>query len=174
MPEKRETVPKEMRPTYDAIVALTDKVCQEHINEEYAEMCRRLAAALARKRPSPLARGKLEVWACGVVYTIGTINFLYDRTDKPYLPIRELCRLFGVNQNTASAKSLFIKKLFKIHVMEPEWTLPSRMDSNPRAWYIKVNGFIIDTRYASPEIQAEAFMRGLIPYIPKRPKNQDQ
>jgi hypothetical protein len=27
-------------------------------------LCRKLVAALARKRPSPLTRGKPEVWAC--------------------------------------------------------------------------------------------------------------
>ena len=34
------------------------------------------------------------------------------------------------------------------------------------AWMIEVNGFMVDARYASVEIQEEAFQRGLIPYIP--------
>src|SRR5512142_1249919 len=97
MPEKLESIPKQIRPTYDAIVALIDKVCQEHLNAEYAEVSRRLAGALARKRPSPLARGKMEVWACAITYTIGRVNFLFDQSQTPHLCADELCKLFGVS-----------------------------------------------------------------------------
>ena len=72
------TVPSDARPIYEAITALTDAFCREYLNEEYAEMCRGLAAGLARKRPTPLARGKLEVWACGIIRAIGFVNFLDD------------------------------------------------------------------------------------------------
>lgn len=64
-----------------------------------------------------------------------------------------------------------IKKMLNIGLMEPEWTLPSRMDNNPMAWYISVNGLIVDARTMPREIQEVAFHKGLIPYIPAdRPK----
>ena len=166
MSNKRESIPNEMRATYDAILALTDKVCQEHLNEEYAALCRRLAAALARKRPSPLARGKPEIWACAIVYTIGAINFLFDKSQTPHLRADELCRLFGVSPNTASAKSNQIRKMFNMFQMDPRWTLPSMMDRNPMVWILSVNGFLVDIRYAPRGAQEEAFRKGLIPYIP--------
>lgn len=31
---KYEKVPNQMKPTFDAIVALTDEFCKEHLNEE--------------------------------------------------------------------------------------------------------------------------------------------
>lgn len=34
------------------------------------------------------------------------------------------------------------------------------------AWIIEVNGLAVDARHVPPGIQAEAFRRGLIPYIP--------
>src|SRR4051812_10640901 len=52
------------------IVGLTDQFCREHLNEEYADLCRRLTEKLARKRPSPLVGGKPTTWACGIVRTI--------------------------------------------------------------------------------------------------------
>lgn len=169
-----ELVPKEMRATYDAIVALTDKVCQEHLNAEYALMCRKLAAALARKRPSPLARGKTEVWACGIAYTIGMVNFLFDKTQKPHMRADELCRAFGVSPSTGSNKSQVIRKMFNMMRFDPRWTLPSLMDQNPLVWMIMVNGFIIDARYAPREVQEIAFRKGLIPYIPgERPQDDE-
>jgi hypothetical protein len=85
-----EKVPKKMQAVYDAIVALTDKVCQEHLTEEYAQASRHLAATLCRKRPSPLASGKPESWACGIVYTLGQVNFLFDRSQTPYVSAQDL------------------------------------------------------------------------------------
>jgi len=43
-----------MKARYAEITALTDIFCREMLNEEYAQVCREMTAALARKRPSPL------------------------------------------------------------------------------------------------------------------------
>jgi hypothetical protein len=51
---RSETVPAAMQERYAEIAALTDAFCAEHLNAEYAQTCRWLLAALARKRPSPL------------------------------------------------------------------------------------------------------------------------
>jgi len=56
--------------------------------------------------------------------------------------------------------------LFHIGLMDPEWTLPSRIDDNPMVWMISVNGLILDARYVPREIQEAAYRKGLIPYIP--------
>jgi hypothetical protein len=50
--------------------------------------------------------------------------------------------------------------------MDPSWTLPSQMDSNPLVWLLQVNGFLMDIRHAPREAQEAAFQKGLIPYIP--------
>ena len=40
------------------IIGLIDEFCREHLNEEYAGLCRKLAEKLARNRPSPLVGGQ--------------------------------------------------------------------------------------------------------------------
>ena len=83
--KKSESLPIKMQPVYDEIVALTDAVCGEHLDEEYAELARKMAAALARKRPSPLERGRKDVWAAAIVYSLGNVNFLFDKiSGAPY------------------------------------------------------------------------------------------
>jgi len=67
-----------MRAKFDEIMALVGQVCEEYLDEEYAQLARYATAALARKRPSPLARGRVDIWACGIVYALGTVNFLFD------------------------------------------------------------------------------------------------
>lgn len=73
-------IPQAVRPYADRIVAATDAACLEHLDEEYADLCRRLVGKLARKRPSPLARGDLGIWAAGVVCAIAQLNFLFDQS----------------------------------------------------------------------------------------------
>ena len=78
-----KSVPKGMQATYDAIVRLTDEVCDRHLNAEYRELARDMAAALCRKRPSPLASGQPRTWACAILYELGRVNFLSDRSTQP-------------------------------------------------------------------------------------------
>ncbi len=148
------------------LIEMTDSFCKEFLNEEYAELCRKLAAALARKRPSPLLQGRLETWACGIVRTIGWVNHLDDRSQKPHLKLTFIDKAFGVAESTGSGKSKAIRTMLKIRDFDPKWTLPSKMDENPMVWWLEVDGFLIDIRDTPREFQEAAFAKGLIPYIP--------
>jgi hypothetical protein len=125
-----KSVPKSMQATWEAIVALTDAFCDQHLNAEYRELARDMAAALARKRPSPLASGQPRSWACGIIYALGQVNFLADRATQPYMRMVDVCAAFGVNQNTASAKACAISNALSTHQLDPTWTLPSMIDQN--------------------------------------------
>ncbi len=159
-------VPDAMRAAYEAVVAITDAFCAEHLNEEYAMLAREMAAALARKRPSPLNNNRPRSWAAGILYALGQNNFLFDKNNSPHMRADELCKLLGVTQSTASNTARKIRDMLKIDVLDPRWTLPSKLDSHPYLWLITVNGFIIDVRTAPREIQELAYQKGLIPYIP--------
>src|SRR5438270_2247317 len=95
-PGREQSVPAAAQPAHDNIVALTDAFCQQHLNAEYAALCRRLAGALARKRPPPITRGKPEVWACAIVRVIGGANFLDDPTQSPHMKMTAVDQAFGV------------------------------------------------------------------------------
>jgi hypothetical protein len=159
-------VPEAMQPLYGEITSISDSFCKEHLNEEYAELARKMTATLARKRPSPLVNGRANGWAAGILYALGQINFLFDKSQTPHLRADELCRRIGVSQQTASGRAQKIRTVLNTSLMDPKWTLPSRMDDNPMAWYIMVNGLIVDARRVPREVQAEAYRKGLIPYIP--------
>jgi len=164
--DESEKVPTALKSRYDAIVELTDHVCQEYLTNEYQEFSRRIAAKLCRKRPSPLATGKPNTWACGIVYALGKVNFLFDKSQEPYIQAAELCSHFGISQGTGAAKSKAIITMLNSGPMDPHWTFPSKIGNNPMAWMIQVNGLIVDARYVSREVQEEAFRRGMIPYLP--------
>jgi len=159
-------VPEIVQPRFDEVVGLTDAVCRTHLTDEYAAPARQLAAALARKRPSPLMRGHCDTWACGVMSTIGAINFLFDPAQTPHLTSRELCALFGVSQSACAAKTREIRRIFDIVQLDPRWCLPSKLADNPLVWMIPVNGVIVDIRMMPRELQEQAYQLGLIPFVP--------
>lgn len=161
-----KSVPKAMQRIYTAVTELTDTFCRQHLNEEYAALCRTAAAALARKRPSPLLRGRLEIWACAIVYALGTINFLFDRSQKPYMSAEDICAVFGVSKSSGANKAKLVRNALGISQFDATWFLPSRLAESPIAWLIEVNGLIVDARYIPRELQEIAYRKGLIPYIP--------
>jgi len=164
--KKSENVPKAMQEVFDKIVAITDEVAEKNLNEEYAQTIRYATAALCRKRPSPLLKGRVKSWACGITYAIGFVNFLFDRSQDPFMSAADLCAAFGVSKSTGGNKSKEVRDILKTFQRDPNWCLPSEMDNNPMAWLISVNGFMIDARNAPRQIQELAYKKGMIPYIP--------
>ena len=60
-------------------------MCVQHLDDEYGTLSLRLLAKLARKRPSPLVHGERRLRAAAVLYTVGSINFLFDPSQAPPL-----------------------------------------------------------------------------------------
>ena len=159
-------VPKGLRPVVEEIVGITDSVCLSVLDEEYADLARRAVAKLARKRPSPLQAGRRATWAAGVVYALGYVNFLSDPASQPCVTADQLSAAFGVAKSTMSSKARQVRDLLRISHFSLEFQRADVAAQNPLAWIIEVNGLAVDARHVPPGIQAEAFQRGLIPYIP--------
>lgn len=162
----RQNVPAGVKLRFEEIVGLFEAVSQTHLTEEYATVARDLAVALSRRRPSPLLRGQSRTWACGIIYTIGSVNFLFDPTQQPHVRAGDLCALFEVSQSAGAAKSREIVRLFDIVPLDPRWSLPSRLADNPLVWMISINGFIVDIRTMPLDLQQQAYALGLIPFVP--------
>jgi len=164
---KSEKVPKALQARFEEIGAITDAFCAAHLDEEYRQLIRYAVAALCRKRPSPVASGKANTWACGVTHAIGSVNFLFDPSQTPHITAGDLYRAFGVSQGTGQGKSKLVRDALDTGQMDPDWTLPSRLADNPMVWMVMVDGMIVDIRHMPRELQEAAFAKGLIPYLPE-------
>jgi Tol biopolymer transport system component len=102
-----------------------------------------LTAALARRRPSPLASGRPATWAAAVLSVIARANFLFDKTQVPHCTPDELAKACGVSHSAAAAKARRIEDPLDIVPMDPRWTPPSRLRDNPLVWLIEVNGVVL-------------------------------
>jgi hypothetical protein len=112
-------------------------------------------------------RGKVEGWAAAILWTLGMVNFLDDKSFKPVMSGKQVGAAFGVSVATMQAKSREIRKGLDIQQFDPEWTLPSLYDKNPMAWFVETrDGLLLDIRNLPREQLQLAFERGLIPYLP--------
>ena len=159
-------VPKAVRPVVDEVVAITDSVCLAVLDEEYADLARRAVAKLARKRPSPLLRGRRAGWAAGVVYALGQANFLFDPAIGPTATADQLSEVFGVAKTTMGSKARQVRGLLRISPFSPEFQRADVAAQNPLKWIIGVDGLAVDVRHVPLDIQVAAFERGFIPYVP--------
>jgi hypothetical protein len=156
-------IPKALRAEVEAISTHTDTFCAERLDSEYAELCRRLVAKLARKRPSPLVRGDVRVWAAAVLYTVGSVNFLLDRSQSLHMSADELSALTGVPKSTMANKSKRVRDLLGLGPFDHEFCRRELLEQSLFAWLVVVKGIVVDARWLPPELQAEARPGGRIP-----------
>ncbi len=162
-----DAIPASLRTRCEAVVRLTDAVCREHLNDDYAALAREMAVELCLRRPSLLERGRPKSWACGIVYALGKVNFLFDRSQVPHLSSTELCRLFDVSPATGSSKARAILDQLGSFQLDPRWCLPDMLEANPLVWIVEIDGLPVDVRWLPLEVQEELARLGVIPYVPE-------
>lgn len=170
MSEETPKVPKAMQEKFAAIVGLIEPFCAKHLDRHYRKLILAAAAALCRKRPSPLARGKENIWAAAIIHAVGTANFLFDSSQKPHCRAPQIYEFFGTAASTVQNKSKEIREMFGMSASNFKWMLPSRLESSSLIWIVQVNGLYMDIRDLPLEVQQEAYERGLIPFVPTQGK----
>jgi len=159
-------IPTASRAVAEEIIEITDAVCGKLLDAEYARLARQVVAKLARKRPSPLLGGRRGTWAAAVVYALGQVNFLFDRESEPYLTADELGEAFGLSKSTMSNKAKQVRDMLNMSWSAAEFQRADMIAQNPAVWFMQVNGIVMDARSVPVDYQIEAYVRGIIPYIP--------
>jgi len=127
-------IPAAMRPAAEQVIALTDAVCADLLDEEYAALTRHVVAKLARKRPSPLQSGRATTWAGGVIWALGQVNFLFDRSSEPYVTHDDLADAFGLSKSTLSQKAKQVRDILQMTWGKPEFLRAVQVDSSLGSW----------------------------------------
>lgn len=109
---------------------------------------------MSRKRNVPFLSGKIDIWAAAVVYAIGSINFLFDKSFKPFVTAQELCDYFGTKPGTTRQKARAIEEMFKLQYYDPEFSTKHMLADNPMKDLVMIDGFIVDKKSLSPKMEA--------------------
>src|ERR1700686_2863093 len=121
MPANLLQIPESLRDDCEEIFKLTDAFCAEHLDAEYGQLCRKLIAKLARKRPSPLPRGDLRIWAATAIYAVGSINFLFDPSQDIFMTGDQISVLTGIPKSTLTNKAKQVRDSLKLSQFHPEF-----------------------------------------------------
>lgn len=98
----------------EKIIKLVYNYCKKHLDEEYKNLCTILIEDLIEQDKGVFKRGKKEIWAASIVWTIGSVNFLGDKSFEPYATLADVCNYFNVNTSTVGQKAGKIRELFDI------------------------------------------------------------
>jgi hypothetical protein len=165
-PKSADSVPQSVRARYEEITRATDEFCHAKLDAEYAEICRLIAAALCRKRPPPVAQGKITHWVAGIIHAAGFVNLLWDPDAKPYLRAADIAAHFGIGNGTTVARSKVIQRALGLFQLDPRYCRRSLIKDNPYVWFIQMpNGILIDARTQSREVQEVLVDAGMIPFV---------
>ncbi len=134
---------QEIKQKEEKLVEMTGIFCAQKLDGDYFQLCEKLIKKLGRKREVPFQRGKLEIWAAAVVYAIGSINFLFDKSFEPYMTAEQINDYFGTKSSTVSNKARQIKDMFDMWHFNPEFSTQKMTESNPFHKMVMVDGFIV-------------------------------
>ena len=124
------------------IIELVSSFCDDNLNDEYKELCIKLVKKLARKHDVPFKRGKVEIWASAIVYAIGQINFLFDKSFEPYKTPDDICSYFNTKKSTVSNKAHDIREMCDLGHFDEEFSTCDTMESLPTFTFDE-NGFMV-------------------------------
>jgi hypothetical protein len=135
----------------EKLIEMTSGFCDRYLDDDYKQLCERLVRKMARKRHVPFLSGRMEIWAAAVVYAIGSINFLFDKSFEPYVSAGDICNYFGTSQSTTSQKAKVIRDMFKLWYWDKEFSTSHMKKSDPFSDLRMVNGLIVDEQSLPPE-----------------------
>ncbi len=134
---------KEIKEREKKLLEMTGIFCSQKLDDDYFQLCEKLIKKMGRKREVPFKRGKLEIWAAAVVYTIGSINFLFDKSFEPYMTAQQISDYFGTKNSTVSNKARQIREMFNLTMFDNEFATEHMNKTNPFNDLVMVDGLIV-------------------------------
>ena len=88
--------------------------CKEKLDAEYLRLCELAYDKLIKKDPEIFKKGNTAIWAASIVWAVGSVNFLDDKSFLPYASLTELCDWFATVNSTVGQKASLIRNILKM------------------------------------------------------------
>ena len=144
------------------LIEMTGEFCDQYLDEDYKQLAEDLILKMKRKRQVPFLRGRVNTWAAAIIYALGQINFLFDRSFEPYVAAGDIPKYFGVSQSTIGQKAKSIRDMFDLHYWHPEFATQRMRDSDPYKDMVMIDGLIVPISMLTPDVQEELRRRGIV------------
>jgi hypothetical protein len=90
------------------------------------------------------------------------VNFPFDRSQPLHLTGDDLSDLTDVPKSTTANKAKQIRDLLSLGRLDLDFCRRDMIERHPCAWYVQVDGLIVDARMLPVALQDECRRRGLI------------
>lgn len=144
---------KEIKEREKKLLDMTGIFCSKKLDDDYFQLCEKLIKKMGRKREVPFKRGKLEIWAAAVIYAIGSINFLFDKSFEPYITAQQISDYFGTKNSTVSNKARQIREMFNLTMFDNEFATEQMNETNPFNDLVIVDGLIVSLSSIPADLQ---------------------
>lgn len=106
----------------EEIIQMIGEFCDECLDDEFKDLSVRLAYRLADTEGVSFDSDKAENWACGIIYAVGQLNFLFERVFEPYIDRDELCYYFSTKRTKINNKARDIRRLLDLKLGNEEFS----------------------------------------------------
>ena len=103
------------------LLELTGAFCETHLNTEYKRLCKKAIDKLSKMKPPPYERGRLDIWAAGIVHALGSNNFLFDPGFEPYMSAADIAANFGTSPSSTANKAASVRDLLDLSQLNMEF-----------------------------------------------------
>jgi len=126
------------------LIEITAGFCDAYLDEDYKQLCEKLIRKMSRKHNVPFLSGRMEIWAASIIHALGQINFLFDKSFKPYISSNDISNYFGTSKSTVSQKAKVIRDMFNMRYWDEEFSTTYIKEQNPFSNLVMINGMIVD------------------------------
>lgn len=105
----------------DKILTQVTTYCQKYLDKEYTDICSHVFHDLLETNPTVFNRGQFGIWGAAIVWAVGSVNFLGDKSFEPYASLADVCSYFNANKSSVGQKSAKIKKQLNIDHFNPDY-----------------------------------------------------
>ena len=130
-------IPPKYQEKYAVISEMITSYCGDRFDDGFKDLCLHALQKLCRKRTEPMATGRNNMWAAGIIYAmaqncnmIGNNGNMLIGRPRYRLKSDDLCEAFGVSKGGVSEKAKVIRKELAITQGKEEWLLPSQRDDS--------------------------------------------
>ena len=127
----------------EILISLLSEYCKKKLDDDYQSLCIKMINKMARKHNVPFLKGRIEIWASAIIYALGSINFLFDKSFEPYLTGDDISEYFNTSKSTTSQKAKIIKDMFKLGYYNREFSTQKMDKANPFNDLMMVDGYIV-------------------------------
>ena len=135
------------------LLETTAGFCDAYLDEDYKQLCEKVILKMSRKRNVPFLSGRLDIWSASIIYALGQINFLFDKSFKPYVCADDIADYFGTSKSTVSQKAKRISDMFKMGYYDEEFSTTRMKENNPLSNMVVINELLVDIKSLPPDIQ---------------------